>query len=332
MTAGDGALDSSDELPLLSQILTHPETLAPDVLLWAGGELRPGAGPGRMVLGWRRGGGPVVVACTTGQATEALLVQALQRAASCAKWPVSRWDELLEESWAVADGLLAAVGDRWGLGSQDLRRAAAWTEAAWGAPPAPGQPAVGLLAARVSNGLRRAVDWLTTADREIAAFELERAAAGAPLAYGTHQVAGGWRGAPERPLPARATAPLEVTPVAAAPTALQAALERLCRAAGGTVVWRREWVRFDGRLRSLRLFPGPGGIELQFMGANEGVLVGLRYRFGVPLATRPPPAAAPGGHLWLAEREDLTPAVEKLLAFWLGELKPGLAGEPLRAP
>jgi hypothetical protein len=58
-------------------------------------------------------------------------------------------------------------------------------------------------------------------------------------------------------------------------------------------------------------------LDLQLVGVDEGSLVGLSYRHGVPLGREAPPDAPPGVHLRL-HRTELEPGVRSLLAAWLG--------------
>jgi hypothetical protein len=87
-------------------------------------------------------------------------------------------------------------------------------------------------------------------------------------------------------------------------------------------------MRVAGRRRSLRVFPGADGVDLQLVGLDEGTCAGLRYRFGVPLSLQPPPGAPPGVHLRVHGPELGSP-LEAMIRFWL-EAPPGPAAEPLR--
>lgn len=95
-------------------------------------------------------------------------------------------------------------------------------------------------------------------------------------------------------------------------------IESVARAAGGRIAWSgRDWVRIDGPGRSLRVFPGSRGVDLQLVGADEGTCVGLGFRHGVPLSDPSPEGAPPGVHLRLSAPEELDTAVEELLTGWL---------------
>ena len=317
--------EMTDDAALFQLLLLHPDFLAPDVVFMADGRVLAESDPTwRTVLGWHRDGGPILLGVTTGLASDPLLIEALQLAESSADWPLERWDATLASFWDMADGGLVQVLTRAWEGEEGRpRTVSGWTHAAWGTPPSMGRTAVGLLAAEVPESLRRAVGWLATGGREIAAFEVRRMKTGKAPTYWSHCVAGSWRRPTER-RPAAAEAGLRretyVRHTGSVTAGLLSAVEARCLRAGSQVAWSGEdWVRFDGNGRSLRVFPGAAWVDLQFVGADEGTLAGLRYRYGVPRTLTPTADAPPEVHLRLASDDDFSPSVEVMLSAWLSE-------------
>lgn len=328
-------LSSSDDAALLELLLDSPDRIDLRIVLWADGRVLPESDPGRRTLvGWHQAGGPVLLGVTTGVATEEALFEAFHLAALEGAAPVERWKDPLESFWGDADpGLRERIGARWGH-PERITSPEAWTGLAWGTPPVSGPPRTGVVAARVPDPLRRTVDWLADLGVEVAAWEIERADDSADGAFRFRRVAGRWGDLPDRPLPAMEEERRRRTYVrhtGGVTAALLAGLEKACRSSGATVAWSgREWVRFDGPGRSLRIFPGTEGIDLQFVGADEGTLIGLRFRYGVSVGTDPPAGAPPGVHLRLASPEDLGPEVRLLVKAWLGG-RPDETGSAPRA-
>lgn len=291
-----------------------------DALFWADGRVLPAAGPADWTaLGWHRAGGALVLAVTPGAASASLLSHAVGRAAAVADWPLARWDRALAEFWAEAGAALTARVRDLGLEPGSEVRAGAWTRLAWGAWPREGPPRVGIVAGSVPRPIRHEVDRLAEAGTEVAAWELRPAPEDGPL-QGV-RVAGAWSPAPIRPLPAQAedgeVAPL-LGPAGAAATDLLEPIETLARALGGRIKWiGGEWMRVAGPAGSLRLFPGPDGLDLQFAGADEGTRLGLAFRYGVRLPAEPPRDAPPGTHLRLDKSTDLDGPVGLMIRGWL---------------
>jgi hypothetical protein len=315
----------SDDAALFALLLNHPDFLDEDVLFMADGRVLAESDPAwRTVLGWHRGSGPVLLGVTTGGAGESLLIEVLQLAESSADWPLARWDEALAAFWGSSDGALRQrVAERWGL-KGEVWTVEGWAQAVWDGPPTKGRAAVGILAAEVPVAIRRAVAWLAAGGREIAAFEVQRMVAGSAPIYWTNLVAGAWHRR-VTPVAASADAGLRretyVRHTGSVTAGLLSAVEARGLQVGSKVAWSgQDWVRFDGAGRSLRVFPGAGWIDLQFVDADEGTLTGLRYRYGVAVALEPPPDAPPGVHLRLSSAGDMNPAVELLLTAWLGEV------------
>ncbi|CAN5328299.1 hypothetical protein BH18GEM1_BH18GEM1_09390 [soil metagenome] len=315
--------DLSDDATLFALLLTHPDFLAEDVVFMADGRVLEESDPAwRTVLGWHRGGGPVLLGVTTGSAGSSLLVETLQLAEVSTDWPLARWDQALVSFWETADpALCQRVSRRWDLSGESAWTVEAWTKTVWGADPVGGRAAIALLAARVSPEVRRAVTWLAASGREIAAHEVRRMGTGSDPTYWADLVAGGWRRPAEveaAPLAAGLRRETYVRHTGSVTAGLLSKVETCCLAAGSQVAWSGEdWVRFDGTGHSLRVFPGAGWVDLQFVGADEGTLAGLRYRYGVPVTLGPPPDAPPEVHLRLASSADFSPAVELLLGAWL---------------
>lgn len=333
---GSKDLSGGDDARLFEALLTAPDRLHPDVVLWADGRVLPGSDAGRRTLvGWHRAGGPVFVGVRTGAATDGLLLEALGLAAEGGETPDERWRVALAAYWDAADpALRERVSDRWGFARGEIADPEAWTGQAWGRPPTPGPARTGVVAARCPRGLGRAIDWLAGRGIDVAAWEVGRADDDG--SFRLARVAGAWRESDERPLPAEASEARRrrtyLRHTGGVTAELLATLESHCRAMGCEVAWSdRQWVRFDGPGRSLRVFPGTAWIDLQFVGADEGTLIGLRFRYGVPVGTEPPEGAPPGVHLRLFRPDDLGPETRLLLTAWLGE-RSGGNGEEERPP
>lgn len=332
-----GGLSSRDDARLLELLLGSPDRLDPQVILWADGRVLPESDPGRRtVVGWHRAGGAVMVGVTTGVAVEGLLLEAFQLAAAEGANPPGRWAGALATFWGDADpALRERVADRWGLRGGLIESPEAWADRAWGMAPAPGPPRAGMIAFEVPPSLRQSVDWLADQGVEVAAWEIARSADPGAAPFRFERVAGRWSGPPERPLPAfeeQRRRRTYVRHTGSVTAALLADLEAECRSSGAAVAWSDDqWVRFDGPRRSLRVFPGTEWIDLQFVGADEGTLIGLRYRYGVQVGIEPPPDAPPGVHLRLASPSDLGPEVRMLVKGWLGGLssEAGEGGGPV---
>jgi hypothetical protein len=265
----------------------------------------------RSVLGWHRYGGPVLLGATTGVADPALLVETVQLAGVSAEWSPEQWDEALAAFWAGADQeLKQRVARCWQLSSEPWRLES-WTRAAWGEAPAKGRALVGVIAGSVPLRVRRTIDWLAAEGREIAGYEVRRMQSGEAITYWTTPEEAGRR---------RDTYVHHTGGVTAG---LLSAVEMRCRELESQVAWSGEdWVRFDGHEHSLRVFPGAAWVDLQLVGADEGTLKGLSYRFGVSESLTPGEDAPPEVHFRLASASDLSPSIHLLLGAWLGEGPP----------
>jgi hypothetical protein len=138
-------------------------------------------------------------------------------------------------------------------------------------------------------------------------------------------VEGAWRPAepPDAPVetPVAATPVADVVPIvetapAVTPPGLLASIEAIARETGSAVSRAGDWVRIAGARRSLRAFPSEEWVDLQLVGLDEGTMVGLRYRHGVPLRLEAGEGAPPGVHLRV-RGDELGPAVEGLIRGWL---------------
>lgn len=103
---------------------------------------------------------------------------------------------------------------------------------------------------------------------------------------------------------------------------------------GGSVAHRgKEWIRITGPGGAVRLFPGPDRVDLQLVGANEGALVGLRFRYGIALTSEPPPGGPVGVHHRVRDVGEVSGALVELLKEWLsGEVPSSGSGPPVAAP
>lgn len=331
--ASSAASILDDDASFVELLLERPELVAPDLLLVA--EMRgveEGAGPGRILLGWRRDGGPALIGVTTGSGSAGLLVETIAFAERNAGWTPSQWDAAVRRHWEAAPiELRERLAARWGLVLEAPWVLGSWTRAAWAAEPAPGVSAIGLVGTRIPDSVRDAVTWL--AEREpVAAFRIRWYGEDAVPAPRIDRLAGSWE---TRARAAAVPAPAPAAPpVAAEPTTtghpyaarLVAEIEQRCRELGGRVTHRDGWVRLEV-LRSLRVFPGPLWIDLQFVRIDEGALVGFRYRYGLPLSFEPPPGAPPSAHLRVAGSR-LPPAVVELVERWLAGAIPRRSGPP----
>lgn len=308
----------------LAELIERPDRIDDGALFWADERALPeDERNGRLILGWHRDGGALVVAVSPRTVTGEELVAALAAARTVTAWSPERWDRALIAFWRGVDlELRARAADRWDLPLAGAWRAGVLTEAAWGLPPAAGPTRLGVLASEVPARVRRAVEWLAAERHEAAAWEI-------PAGVGPHPrsallVAGGWSGSVARPLPAEEEGPLAVpegdggVPGAGPSGEILATLERLARELGGGAARRGDaWVRFEGDRGEIRAFPGPGGVDLQLVGANEGSLAGLRFRYGVSIPLKPPPDAPPGAHLRLSSVVELDDRMRSLLGAWL---------------
>ena len=321
-TAELGALTLADDGPLFTLLLMHPDALAEDVIFFADGRVVPESDPAvRTLLGWHRQGGVVVLGFTTAAAVSDLLVEVLRLAEIVADWDTERWDEVVLEYWGSADAaLVERVADRWNLSREEGWTLASWTGAMWDETPEPGRPIVGVLAGEVPESVRGAIDWLSVGSREIAAFEARRIVSGETPTYWTTPVAGAWA----RPVPLTGEEGPDrrretfVRRTGSVTGGLLAAVEKRCLDSGSAVAWSGEdWVRFDGASRSLRVFPGAAWVDLQLVGADEGALIGMRYRYALPNRLKPPGDAPPEVHVRLVATADFGPEVQLLLSDWL---------------
>jgi hypothetical protein len=321
-TAELGALTLTDDEPLFALHLTYPDVLAEDVVFFADGRVLPESDPAvRTLLGWHRQGGAVVLGFTTASVVADLLVEVLRLAEIVGDWDVEQWDEIVLEYWGSADeALVESVAGRWDLSRQEGWTLASWTRAMWDEDPEPGRPIVGVLAGQVSEPVRAAIDWLSKANREIAAFEARRIVSDGTPTYWTYPVAGAWirsTGLLDEKAPDRRRETF-VRRTGSVTGGLLAAVEKRCLDSGSAVAWSGEdWVRFDGASRSLRVFPGAAWVDLQLVGADEGGLIGMRYRYGLPSRLRPPEDAPPEVHVRLSAPADFGPEVQLLLSDWL---------------
>lgn len=317
-----GGLTLADDAALFTLLLTYPDALADDVIFFADGRVLPESDPTwRTMLGWHRRGGPVLLGMTTARAESDLLIETLRLAEVVADWNVERWDDTVLEYWGSADhALVERMAERWDLSRDEAWSLASWTRAMWDEEPEPGRAIVGVLAADVSEALCRAVEWLSSGHREIAAFEASRVTTGETATYWTHPVAGAWYRPPpmtteDGPDQRRKT---YVRRTGSVTGRLLAAIEARCLEAGSAVAWSgEEWVRFDGASRSLRVFPGEAWVDLQLVGADEGNLIGLRYRYGVPARLKPPADAPPEVHVRLSSSADFGAEIQVMLSDWL---------------
>lgn len=320
-TAELGSLTLADDAALFALLLTHPDALTEDVLFFADGRVILESDPAvRTLLGWHRQGGVVVLGFTTACAGSDLLIETLRLAGIVADWDLERWNQIVLDYWGAAEeGLVAQAAGRWELSREEGWSLASWTRAMWDEDPVTGHPIVGILAGEVPEPVRCAIDWLATGKREIAAFEAQRIVTGDSPTYWTTPVAGAW----VRPAPLTEAGPDHrretfVRRTGSVTGALLAAVEKRCVEAGSAVAWSGEdWVRFDGASRSLRVFPGSSWVDLQLVGADEGALIGMRYRYALPNRLRPPEDAPPEVHVRLAAPADFGPEVQLLVSDWL---------------
>jgi hypothetical protein len=326
-SAAIGPLALSDDASLFALLLQHPDWLSSDVVFVADGRVLSESDPARRsVLGWHRYGGPVLLGATTGVADPALLVETVQLAGVSAEWSPEQWDEALAAFWAGADQeLKQRVARCWQLSSEPWRLES-WTRAAWGEAPAKGRALVGVIAGSVPLRVRRTIDWLAAEGREIAGYEVRRMQSGEAITYWTTPVAGAWPHAADAgPVPEEAGRRRDtyVHHTGGVTAGLLSAVEMRCRELESQVAWSGEdWVRFDGHEHSLRVFPGAAWVDLQLVGADEGTLKGLSYRFGVSESLTPGEDAPPEVHFRLASASDLSPSIHLLLGAWLGEGPP----------
>jgi hypothetical protein len=156
---------------------------------------------------------------------------------------------------------------------------------------------------------------------------------GEAITYWTTPVAGAWPDAGDMgPVPEEASHRRDtyVHHTGGVTAGLLSAIEMRCRELETRVAWSGEdWVRFQGHEHSLRVFPGSAWVDLQLVGADEGTLKGLSYRFGVPESLTPGGDAPPEVHFRLASASDLSPSIHLLLSAWLGE---GPRTEPEDSP
>jgi hypothetical protein len=114
------------------------------------------------------------------------------------------------------------------------------------------------------------------------------------------------------------------------PEQIVAAIETLGRDIGCAISANSGWIRIAGARRSLRIFPGPAWVDFQLVGLDEGTLIGLGYRYGIPLSLEPPPGAPPGAHLRVTGSE-LEPPLRAMIRMWLEE-PPAAAVSPAEPP
>jgi hypothetical protein len=301
-------------------LLLDPTAIPGDAACWADArELGLARLP--ILLGWRRGGGPLVAGASEGEATRELWIATASLADSTAEWTRDRWDGAFRAFWRLAspalrDALadrLPLPGEAWSLG--------AWSEAVWGTFASPVEPpAVAVVGRSVAPDV---VESLAAprgpGQRAAFTFELldaERTRIRCTLVAG-HLDPGSAR-----------TLPGEVARFARAdngssgsggdPVDLLDALERLARRSGATVTWSRgDWVRYEGAGGTIRVFPCRDGAWVQLAGADEGALAGLRFRHGLPLDPGGRTGAPPGAHLFLQGGAALSSAIEGLIRQWL---------------
>jgi hypothetical protein len=311
-----------DDLTLVELLFEKPHLLGEDLVLIgeARGTSESGLG-GRIVVGWRRAGGPLVLGVTTGSGSEALLVEAIGYAGTVHAWTLARWSEEVRRYWDSAPPeLVERIAARWVLPAGAPWDVAAWTRAGWGEEPREGLSAIALLATRIPESCARAITWLARR-AAIAAFRIRWYGADATPEPRIEKVAGDWKADSLEPEAAGAAQTFTIAEAASAVDAgqtLVTQIESMCAELGCRISRRGEgWIRIDGMRRSLRAFPDAGWLDLQLVGIDEGSLVGLAHRYGVPLRHEPPSGAPPGIHLRL-EGEELDSGVRALLAAWLG--------------
>ena len=325
-----------DDASFLELLLIRPDLLGDDVVIFADGRGWGGAGTGwPLAVGWRRAGGPVILGATTGAATEALLIEPLQLAGVSASWSLPEWDDAIRAWWAAAaPELRERVAERWKLPEADPWGVATWTRAAWGVPPRSGRAAIGIVATRVPPPLQSAIEWLAAGEAALA-YRIRWYGAEASAVPRLEPVAGSW-GTPAAFTGPSAVRELEVKPVrepvakSDRPEQIVAAIETLGREIGCAISANSGWIRIAGARRSLRIFPGPAWVDFQLVGLDEGTLIGLGYRYGIPLSLEPPPGAPPGAHLRVTGSE-LEPPLRAMVRMWLEE-PPAAAVSPAGPP
>jgi hypothetical protein len=312
-------------------LLLDPTAIPGDAACWADAR-QLGLARQPILLGWRRGGGPLVAGTSEGEAGRDLWLAAASLADSTAEWTGDRWDGAFRAFWKLATPALRdALADRlplpdqgWSLGS--------WSEAVWGSFASGIEPpAVAVVGRSVAPEVVESV----AAPREsgrMAAFTVELLDAERTRIRCT-LVAGRLAPAAVRKLPgelARSDRGENGSSDGRDSFDLLEALGRLARRSGASATWSRgDWVRYQGAGGMIRVFPSREGAWVQLAGADEGALAGLRFRHGLPLDPGATTGAPPGAHLFLQRGVELTPSMEGLLRQWLrGSDPPPEEGPP----
>ena len=341
-----------DDLSFFEMLLVRPDLVAGDVVFLADGRAWEGTSAGwPLAVGWRRGRGPVILGAATGAATEPLMLATLHLAGASSAWDLEEWDERVAAWWEdAAPEVRERVEERWTLPAAEPWDVTAWTRAVWGEEPAVGRATVGVVATRLPDAVRSTVAWLAAREAAVA-FAIRWYGADASPVPRLDLVEGSWEAAWPEPEPMPVAVPEQPEPVQektaqpvmeAAPARVAApeppprgaavldTIEAIARETGARVSRNSEWMRIEGPRRALRVFPADEWVDLQLVGLDEGSLVGLRYRHGVPLNLEPGPEAPPGVHLRITDLE-LGPAVTELLRSWLSTPAPEAEKPPRKS-
>ncbi|MDX1622999.1 MAG: hypothetical protein R3199_03355 [Gemmatimonadota bacterium] len=316
--SGRGPAGSRRPPDSLFELLVEPGRIDPDALFWGGEALLEEPAAEHLALGWHRRGGPIVLVLVQGPASARSLLAALETAARVEGWKIGRWDDALTKYWEGVDTeVRARIAGRWGLPMGGEWTAGRWASAVWGEGIEPGRVRIGILARSVPVRLRRGIEWLASERRVAAAWERDPDSELARRGFA--RVAGRW-GAGE-PSASPGDPGGEAAAKATGPPGSEPTLEALVGVAegvGARVVRRgQEWVRLSGPGGDVRCFPAPDGVDVQLVGANEGTLLGLRFRTGVEWGKRVPGDAPPGVHLRVRRPAALEGSVGRTVAGWL---------------
>jgi hypothetical protein len=175
------------------------------------------------------------------------------------------------------------------------------------------------VATRVPAPLQSAIEWLAASEAALAC-RIRWYGAEASAVPRLEPVAGSWV---TQQVFSGPSVVREPNVESGTPEELVAAIETLGCEIGCAISANAGWIRIAGGRRSLRIFPGPAWVDLQLVGLDEGTLVGLRYRYGIPLSLEPPPGAPPGAHLRVTGSE-LEPPLRAMFRMWLEEPPPAV--------